>query len=280
MEPLTTFRRGRYTFDVDDSGGTGTLVVLLHGFPQSRSMWHGLTPALTAAGYRVVAPDQRGYSPGASPLARRDYTLTTLADDVIGLVDAVDTDRFHVVGHDWGGAVAWQLGAAHADRVLSANVMSTPHPRAMIKSLVTSTQLLKSWYMLAFQPPWLAERFLASPFGQNRLRTDLAATGMAPDQVEESLRLLASPSGRTMLNWYRALPLSPGGGPGKVTVPTLYLYGAKDFALGRKAAEGTAEFVTGPYRFEVLENAGHWMIDTDQGEVTASILDHLASIQP
>jgi len=266
-------------FDLDDSGGDGELVVLLHGFPQSRTMWRPLTPLLVDAGYRVIAPDQRGYSPGARPGRRRDYTLPRLAADVVGIVGSVDPDikRFHVVGHDWGGAVAWELGATHPDRVRSLTVLSTPHPTAMLRSLTRSRQLLQSWYMLAFQSPWIPEQFLASRVGQQYLRSSLTSSGMAKDQVDESLALLSGPAASTMLNWYRALPLGGPRGPGKVTVPTLYIHGREDFALGPVAAELTAELVSGPYRFESFPGAGHWLVDDDSAAVARLVIEHVSS---
>lgn len=274
---LTSVSVDGLRFDLDDSGGDGDLVVLLHGFPQSRTMWHPVTPLLVEAGYRVFAPDQRGYSPGARPRRRRDYTLPLLAADALAVVDAAGVDRFHVVGHDWGGAVAWQLGATRPDRLRSLTVLSTPHPTAMLRSLTRSRQLLQSWYMLAFQPPWLPEQFLASSVGQRYLRSSLASSGMADDQVEESLALLSGPAAPTMLNWYRALLLGGPRGPGKVTVPTLYVHGREDFALGRVAAELTADLVTGPYRFESIPGAGHWLVDDDAPAVARLILEHLSS---
>lgn len=277
MEALHSYRNGPLVFDVDDSGDGDDTVVLLHGFPQTRTMWRDLTPRLRSAGYRVLAPDQRGYSPGASPRRRRDYVLSELADDVVALADAAGADRIHVVGHDWGGAVAWQLGATRADRLRSITVLSTPHPAAMARSLITSTQLLRSWYMLAFQPPLLPERFLRSTVGQRYLRRSLTSTGMAPSLVEESLELLSGPAVTTALDWYRALLFGEPGGPGPVTVPTMYLYGEDDFALGPAAAELTALHVSGPYRFERLRGAGHWMLDDDPDRVAALVVEHLAS---
>lgn len=273
----TTVEAGGLAFDVDDTGGDGEVVVLLHGFPQTRSMWAPLTPPLAEAGYRVLAPDQRGYSPGARPRRRRDYALQLLAADVIEIAHALGVDRFHVVGHDWGGAVAWQLGADHPDRLRSLTVLSTPHPTAMLRSLTRSLQLLHSWYMLAFQPPLLPERFLSSGVGRRSLRKSLTSTGMSAQRVEESLALLSGPAATATLNWYRALPFGAMRGSGTVTVPTLYVHGAEDFALGSVAARLTAELVSGPYRFESMSGAGHWLLDDDAPAVTGMVLEHLST---
>ncbi|MEI2639114.1 MAG: alpha/beta fold hydrolase [Microthrixaceae bacterium] len=183
---LTSYRHDGCLFDVDDSGGGGDgqnggnveTVILLHGFPQSRTSWRELTPQLVDRGYRVIAPDQRGYSPGARPRRRRDYTLDKLAGDVIALADAADVERFHVVGHDWGGAVAWALGANHSDRVASVTSLSTPHPQAMISSLMSSDQLLRSWYMLYFQLPVVPELMVTNPILAGRFKSMLLSSGL------------------------------------------------------------------------------------------------------
>lgn len=238
-------------------------------------MWRPIIAGLAGAGYRVVAPDQRGYSPGARPTRRRDYALETLAGDVIAAADTLGVERFHVVGHDWGGAVAWQLGAAHAARVKSLSVLATPHPQAMIRSLVRSRQLLDSWYMLAFQPPWLPEAFLRGKFGQRFFKRQLVGSGLPAEQAALSCRLLDSDAATPMLNWYRALPFGPSRGPGRVPVRTLYLYGARDFALGPVAAAMTGRWVTGPYRFETLPDAGHWLVEQAPDAVSAMVIANL-----
>jgi len=276
MVTLLTFQHDGFSFDVDDTGGDsgGDAVVLLHGFPQTKASWHAVTPALVEAGYRVLAPDQRGYSPGARPPGRRDYSLDKLVGDVLALADTADVERFHVVGHDWGGAVAWGLGASAPERVASLTSLSTPHGRAMATSMVTSLQLLKSWYMLAFQLPGLPEKLIGAGGGQ-RLRAQLRDSGLPPAQVDASLELMTSGGARGALNWYRALPFSPPAMAATITVPTLYVYGDADFALGRKAADLTARHVTGPYQFEVMDGVGHWI--PEEGErLNPVLLAHLA----
>jgi pimeloyl-ACP methyl ester carboxylesterase len=207
-------------------------IVLLHGFPESAASWREVKPLLTAAGYRVLAPDQRGYACDARPRRRRDYTLDKLAGDVLALADNEGAERFHVVGHDWGGAVAWQLAANHADRLLTMTSLATPHPQAMVRSLLRG-QLFKSWYMVAFQLPVLPELALRG----RSFRRQLVNSGMPDDYVDEYLALLREPgAARGALNWYRAVPFSPPNAIDPVSVPTMYVYGNDDFALGRRAA--------------------------------------------
>ncbi len=263
-----------FTFDFDDSGD-GHPVVLLHGFPQSRRSWDRLIPTLVDAGFRVLAPDQRGYSPGARPRQRRAYTVDLLVGDVIALADAVGLDRFHVVGHDWGGAVAWALGADHGDRVATVTSLSTPHPTAMLSAMTRSNQALRSWYMALFQLPWLPEWMATNRLATERFTAKLTASGLPTEEAAANVRLLRDGAARGAFNWYRALPFDPPGGVGVVDVPTLYVYGDADFALGPKAAELTQHYVTGDYRFERLLGADHWLPETAADEVATMLLRHL-----
>jgi pimeloyl-ACP methyl ester carboxylesterase len=276
VTPLSTFQHDGLTFDVDDSGGDGDVVVLLHGFPQTKSSWRQVSPALVDAGYRVLAPDQRGYSPGARPRSRRAYALDHMVADTIALADAAGATRFHVVGHDWGGAVAWGLGAAHPDRLASLTSLTTPHGRAMASSFVRSTQLLRSWYMLALQLPGLPERMLRADGGK-RVCAQLAKGGLSGTSLDESVALLTSGGAHGAVNWYRGVPFSSRHLAAPVTVPTLYVYASDDFALGRKAAELTGRYVTGPYRFEVLEGVSHWIPDDAADRLNPLLLEHLAA---
>src|SRR6478672_2127138 len=138
---MKEFTNGDLVFDVRDEGpADGDVVILLHGFPQTNACWDGVIPTLTEAGFRVLAPNQRGYSSRARPNGRRSYAAHNLVDDVLALADAAGAERFHVVGHDWGGAVAWYCAMWHPERVRSVTVLATPHPAAFRKALFSSTQ--------------------------------------------------------------------------------------------------------------------------------------------
>ena len=153
---MHSYRRAGLTFDVQDAGPReGEAVVLLHGWPQDHSAWSRVVPALHAAGLRTLAPDQRGYSPGARPRGRAAYGMGELVDDVVALLDAAELSRAHVVGHDWGGAVGWALAERHPERVRTLTVLSTPHHHAMAWAMRHGDQLRRSWYMAAFQLPLL-----------------------------------------------------------------------------------------------------------------------------
>lgn len=267
---MDTFTNDGLMFDVDDSGpAAGEVIVLLHGFPESKRSWQDVAPLLAAAGYRVLAPNQRGYSGRARPSRRRDYTLDKLGGDVIALADAAGADTFHVVGHDWGGGVVWELAANHPARIKTATSLATPHPRAMVRSLLRG-QILKSWYMLFFQLPVVPE--LQFSVGRRATRRTLVRSGLPEEYVDDYFSLLREPgAARGALNWYRALPFSPPNGIGAVNVPTMYVYGTEDFALGRRAADTTGEYVTGPYRYEVLDGVSHW-IPEEVPEIVADLV--------
>ncbi|MBL0205803.1 MAG: alpha/beta fold hydrolase [Candidatus Microthrix sp.] len=273
---LTSYRNDGLTFEVDDSGGDGEVVVLLHGFRSHVPSWSKLTPHLVQAGYRVLAPDQRGYSPGARPKRRRDYAIDLLVADIVALADNAGARRFHVVGHDWGGGAAWALAERHPERLLSMTSLSTPHPRAMVAAMVRSNQALKSWYMLAFQLPWLPEAAISSKRGGTRVRQALIDAGMAPAEAESRLDMLRGGAARGALGWYRALPFAGKPAGGKIRVPTLYIYSTDDVALGGKAADLTGSYVSGPYTYEVLDGVNHWIPDVAADTIAPMILDHLA----
>jgi pimeloyl-ACP methyl ester carboxylesterase len=254
----------------------GPVVFLLHGWPQTPACWDGVLPDLAAAGLRVVAPAQRGYSPGARSREVSAYRLDRLVADVLGMADAVGADRFDVVGHDWGGAVAWGLAAAHPDRVRTMTSLATPHPAAMVRALPRSAQGLRSAYVPVFALPWATPKVLAAR-GCAPLRALLVRSGLDPAHADAYARAMTEDDAMAAsLRWYRAA-LSPGGGRrvGPVTVPTLYVWGSADGALGRTAAEGTAAHVEGPYRFVALEGASHWLPERHAPEVLPLLLEHL-----
>ena len=268
------YSRGGLTFDVTDSGPTdGPVVVLLHGFPENRTSWLAVTPLLTAAGFRVLAPDQRGYSPRARPLRRRDYAMPELVGDTLALVDAAGAGKVHVVGHDWGGGVAWAFAHAHPERLHTVTSLTTPHPRAMAKAMVVGTQALHSWYMAAFQLPFLPEAAITARGGEN-FRRGLVDSGLPEEAAERyAAPLRDRTAARAAVNWYRGLPLARAP-QGKVTVPAMYVYATRDRFLGRKAADLTANYVAAPYRYEVLEDRTHWLPEEVPDEVARLIVEH------
>ena len=273
---MESFRRGGLVFDVRDGGPTdGEPVVLLHGFPQDSSAFDRLALALHAGGLRTLAPDQRGYSPGARPAGRAAYRLREVVDDVLALLDAADLPAAHVVGHDWGGGVAWALGAWHPDRVRTLTVLSTPHPAAMAGALIGGGQLLRSYYMGLFQLPVLPERLLLAGDGA-ALRRALRRGRLPGDAVDRYVHRMLEPGALTAaLNWYRALPWGSRDRVGRVAVPTLHVWSTGDAFLGRAATEATSRFVDGPYRLEVLQGVPHWIPELAPGRTGELIRAHV-----
>jgi pimeloyl-ACP methyl ester carboxylesterase len=273
------FMRDGLVFDVGDTGSGDDVAVLLHGWPQDRHAWARVTPLLTDAGLRVVAPDQRGYSPNALPAGRAAYRMPELVADVLALVDALGESRVHLVGHDWGGSVAWAFAERHPERLLSLTVVSTPHHRAMAWAMRHADQARRSWYMAAFQVPVVPELVL-----RRRLPAALRRSGLPEQDVQRYAARFRLPGmARGGLGWYRAVPLRHNAADEprtdrRISTPTSYLWGRHDPALGRAAAERTRDHVAADYTFVELD-AGHWLPETHPHEVAAAILERRRTVQ-
>src|SRR5580693_7528263 len=201
---MDQFTHNGLTFDVRDAGPPdGPVVVLLHGFPQHNDSWDAVIDRLTAQGYHCLAPNQRGYSPGARPSRRRDYRMPELVADVAALIDASGARRVHLVGHDWGAAVAWAAAAEMPERLATVSPVSVPHPAAFIKSFATSRQGLASWYMYAFQLPRIPEWLLMRRNGVIASES-LRRGGQTPAAADRDARAMREPGALTAaINWYR-----------------------------------------------------------------------------
>jgi pimeloyl-ACP methyl ester carboxylesterase len=274
IEPLQIRARG-LVFDALAAGPeTGELVVLLHGFPQTSHCWTQVLETIAAACYRAVAPDQRGYSPNARPTAVRAYHLPELVADVLAIADALGAARFHLVGHDWGGVVAWTLAGQHPRQVATLTAVSTPHPRAFARAVLAGTQAVRSAYIPLFRTPRLPELLLGAN-QQRGLRLLLAQNGLGADWVDSYARALAQPGALSAaLAWYRAATPFSLRAP-RVQAPTLYVWGSSDAALGPRAAVTTGRWVTGAYRFEVLPGAGHWLPEHHAEQLGRLLVEHL-----
>ena len=272
---LTTFTHHGLTFDVTDQGPLdGDPVVLLHGWPQTATEWERLTPLLHDRGYRTIAPNQRGYSPRARPRGRWNYRVSALVSDTVALIDALGAGPVHLVGHDWGSVVAWSTAACHPELTRSLTSVSVPHRMAFLQSMLSSPQALRSWYMLAFQIPWLPERVLRQ---REQLTQSLAKTGMDAEQIAHVLSGVIDAGALTYsLHWYRAMLLTgPRALRRKVQAPTTHVWSTRDRFLTRRSADLAARYVTGPYRLEVLD-ASHWIPEerpADLAEIIAATAD-------
>lgn len=260
------------------------LVLLLHGFAESFHTWQAQLQRLGEAGYRAVAPSQRGYSPGARPdtVDASNYAFDHLVADAMSMAGACGgTARpFHLVGHDWGGSLAWAMADRHPQRLASLAVLSRPHPNAFNRALAMpdGDQAHRSRHHKAFLDPDACARLLADDF--RWLRERLKANNVPAAAIERHVTMLGDPGTmEAALTWYRArgairTPL------GNTSVPTLYIWGDADDTVGRAAAEATGDFVSASYRFEVLPDVGHFAADQVPDHVSALLLEHIGRTQP
>jgi pimeloyl-ACP methyl ester carboxylesterase len=269
-------------FDALTAGEAGApLVLLLHGFAESMHCWRAQVAALAASGYRAVAPSQRGYSPDARPdtTDTTNYHIDRLMDDAMAMVAAsgYGERRFHLVGHDWGGSIAWALADRYPERIGSLTVLSRPHPNAFNRALLMTDgdQAHRSRHHKAFLEPDAADVVLADD--AKWLRERLTAAGVPADAIAQHLTVLGNkPAMEAALAWYRARGAIRGP-LGPIRTPTLYIWGDADDTVGRIAAEGTFDFVAAPYRFEVLPGVGHFAADQAPDRVNELLLQHVAS---
>jgi pimeloyl-ACP methyl ester carboxylesterase len=270
------------TFDAVIAGEPGApLVLLLHGFAESMRCWDAQMEALEDAGYRAIAPSQRGYSPAArpDPVDVSNYHIDRLMDDAMAIVAAsgYGAARFHLAGHDWGGSIAWALADRHPERIASLTILSRPHPNAFNRALhlPDGDQAHRSRHHRAFLEEGAEDVVLADDC--KWLRERWAAAGVPNDAMEKRLAVLGNrPAMQAALAWYRARgairsPLGP------ISVPTLYIWGDADDTVGRPAAAGTIDFVAAPYRFEILPGGGHFVADQMPDRVSELMLGHIAA---
>ena len=253
-------------------------VIFLHGFPTTSAMWEPIISPIASAGYRVVAFDQRGYSPGARPLDSSAYQVPELVSDVIAVADAIGADRFHLIGHDWGSAVGWATVMEYPERILSWTGISIAHPAAFSAALVSDPdQQSRSSYFLLFTMPWVPETLFT--FNNLSVLTSIFAD-MRPSQKEEYRAVFSEPGALTAtLNWYRQMGASLDSGSESdpyIDVPTLFVWGNNDPSAGRAAVEGQEKYMHGPYvKLELA--GGHWLITSHSNAILKSLLEHLDS---
>jgi pimeloyl-ACP methyl ester carboxylesterase len=267
---------GDLTFDVRRAGPEdGEPVVLLHGFPETSLAWTQVAARLADAGLRVLAPDQRGYSPGARPTDTAAYATPTLAQDVVDLADALGLDSFHLVGHDWGASVAWVVAARHGERLRTLTAVSVPHLAPYGRALQTdSDQQDRASYIGLMRTPGDAERALLDDDARG-LRA-LYGGFVPPELVEAYAAHLGQPGAMTAaLDWYRAMRGDLRDTP-PVRVPTTFVWSDEDQAIGRVPAEQCGDFVDADYTFVELSGISHWIPEQAPGPLAAAIVARAA----
>jgi pimeloyl-ACP methyl ester carboxylesterase len=263
--------------------GEGPLVVLLHGFPQFWYMWRFQIPALAEAGFRVVAPDMRGYNLSEKPRGVSSYRVELLAQDVERLIRACGEESAVVVGHDWGAAVAWVTAMMHPEMIKRLGILNVPHPERFARGLLRPAQLLRSSYMFFFQVPRLPEKVLAArDFAALRhtLRNETTRLGtFADEDIERYAEALARPGALTAaLNYYRALfrrnPLKARALLRRIEVPVIVIWGERDRFLGKELAEPEPTWVPN-LRVERLPDASHFVAEDRPDEVNSLLIEFL-----
>ncbi|GAA4281048.1 alpha/beta fold hydrolase [Gaetbulibacter aestuarii] len=281
MTKTITIELGGLTFDCLAAGNEkDPLILFLHGFPETAFMWKNLIEDFSKKGFYGVAPNQRGYSKGACPNGKKNYRLNLLVEDIIGISKALNKHKFHLVGHDWGAVVGWKVTHDHPDKVLSWSALSVPHIQAFGNAMMTNPEQKKmSQYVKNFQIPFLPEMRI--------MKKDLALFKRlwkysSEEEVADYLSVFRNRKQLTAaLNYYRAnyRMLKQAAKQqilGPIKVPTLFIWGNKDIAIGRAGVEASHKFMKGPYEFLELD-AGHWLIQTnykDLKNVLFSLIKH------
>jgi len=274
---MKEIRAKKYTFHAVVKGDPGHIpVIMLHGFPETSYMWRDLQKELVLEGFFTIAPDQRGYSPGARPSGKKNYSIELLSRDIIDIADVMKIDRFHLIGHDWGSAVGWDLVSRYPERVISWTAMSVPHLAALSNAIVNNDEQIRaSRYMRQFQWPVIHELILKTGDYKN-LKSIWDQS--SPDEVKAYLQVLSQHGALTAaINWYRANYKSLGQTDkfrNRVSTPTLFIWGRNDPAILQNAASGNKSYIDGEYR-EVFLDSGHWLLQESYVEVSRAIVEML-----
>lgn len=283
LTEMRKIRVGQLEFDCRISGNEDNeLVILLHGFPESSFMYQELMKDLSSHSYYCVAPNLRGYSKGARPKGKENYVIEELVQDVLDIAKNVGKEKFHLVGHDWGSAIGWQLVHNNPQKILSWTGMAVPHLQGFFEAvLMDKDQKEKSKYIALFQLPFLPEWNIRSK-GYNILHK--LWDEQSAEEIEDYLAIIKEKGALTaMLNYYRAnnrLAKRAGAEQilGDINVRTLFIWGNKDIAIGPAAVSKGHKYMKNEYKFLELD-AGHWLIQTKYFEVKQAIIEHLSNTE-
>ena len=258
---------------VNGLNNSGSVVMLLHGFPETSKMWSKLIQFLSNNNHKVIAPDQRGYSPKARPLSLKEYKIDKLAQDVIDIANAFNIEKFHLVGHDWGSAIGWFLCSFYRKRIITYTPLSVPHLDAFGHAINNDKiQRKKSFYLKWFRLKFIPE-FYFKILNYKNLKSLWRSSDK--DEIDSYIKVFSQKSAlTTALNWYRANNFKGKRKIGKITVPILMIYGLKDMAIGEKAIDETKNYVYAPYKLLKIK-ASHWLIQDSFDLISKEILNHL-----
>jgi len=281
LEHSTIKTNGTRLHVVQAGPQSGIPVILLHGFPEFWYGWRKQIPALVEAGCRVIVPDQRGYNLSDKPKGIGNYGIYTLVEDIIGLIDELAYEKVNLVGHDWGGIVAWTLANKYSERLHKLSIMNAPHPSVMRKTLARDLdQFRRSWYAMFFQLPWLPEKILSSNYWRlmvDALRGSNKFQSFTDEDIEKYKEAWSQPDAITsMLNWYRATVRLQGSTSKdvRVNVPTLMMWGIKDFALSHRMARPSMDYVEDG-NLILFPEASHWVQHDAAEEVNHYLVDFI-----
>ncbi len=272
-----TITAGNLRFDCRISGNeTDDLVLFLHGFPETSHMWKKLLPEISKLGFYCIAPNLRGYSKGARPRGKKQYTIDKLSQDVLNIAKAVGKAKFHLVGHDWGAAIGWYTVFTASKNIQSFTALSVPHLQAFDRARQTNAdQQHKSRYIKNFQWPFLPEHSMKR---NNFKLLRKVWRESSEDEVEDYLIIFKQKYAVTAaLNYYRANYRMSGSNNSQkfmVKVSTLFIWGVKDRFIGPAGVKASHEYMDGDYKFVKL-NAGHWLVQTKYDEIKTEISEHL-----
>lgn len=277
MVQLKEIPLGGLTFNIRVSGKEGEeLVIFLHGFPETSHMWTILMEKVSSLGFHCVAPDMRGYSPKACPRGKKHYSIKLLSEDILNLASAFNKDRFHLIGHDWGAAIGWNILYQHTERIISWTGMSVPHTNAFGRAVKKNKDQQKrsryiKWFMVPILPEFWIRRNNFKLFRKLWKHSSKEEVAHYLDVFSRRGALTAA------LNYYRAnMGRKKFPTLGKIKTPTLFIWGKYDVAIGKMAAEGNHKYMDGDYTYLALEG-GHWLIQTNYSEVEAAIIAHLTN---
>lgn len=275
MQRIKQIKVGDLEFDCRVSGDEkNELIILLHGFPETSFMWINLMDKLSAMGYYCLAPDMRGYSQHACPKGVKNYTVKELSEDILNMVDAIQVNKFHLIAHDWGAAIGWNIVYQHPDRIISWTALSVPHSRALGKAIKTDKeQKRKSRYIGWFLVPIIPEIIIRK---NNFEKFRKLWKHSSAEELNNYLTVFGRKQALTAaLNYYRA---NFRGGKrqaiGEIRTPTLFIWGKYDLAIGTAAVEYNHKYMKGDYTFLAIEG-GHWLIQTNYPEVEKAVVEHV-----